>query len=74
MQKESFYDAIIKNKMKNPNYILCNLCGSIFYGKGNKARHEKSVKHKLADYINNNRFEIERIKPKPEKNEIIVIK
>jgi hypothetical protein len=53
---------------------MCYVCGS-FYDKSNRARHIKTRKHRDCDYINNNRFEIERIKPKrEEKNEIIIIK
>ena len=53
---------------------MCYVCCS-FYDKSNRARHIRTRKHRDCDYINNNRFEIERIKPKrEEKNEIIIIK
>jgi hypothetical protein len=44
---------------------MCYVCGS-FYDKSNRARHIRTRKHRDCDYINNNRFEIERIKPKRE--------
>ena len=55
------------------NHEMCYVCGS-FSDKSNRARHIRTRKHRDCDYINNNRSEIERIKPKPEKNEIIIIK
>ena len=53
---------------------MCNICGSIYYFRGNKQKHERSLKHLYAEYVNKTMFEIERIKPKKQKDEIIIIK
>ena len=58
-------DTNLNNIDEKPNYELCNVCGS-YYNKANRARHITTRKHRDCDYINNNRFEIERIKPKRE--------
>ena len=64
----------IGNKLKNKKYLLCNICGCVLY-KTNKSRHEQTIKCLGKNYLDNNRFEIERIKPEREdKNEIIIIK
>ena len=56
-------------------FRMCNICGCKIKHPNNFKRHLNSRRHKEVDYINNNRFEIERIKPKrEEKNEIIIIK
>ena len=56
-------------------YKLCHICGCKIAHLNNFARHLKSKRHKEVDYINNNRFEIQRIAPlKEPKNEIIIIK
>ena len=62
--------------IKTPKvFKLCNVCGCKIKHSNNFKRHLNSRRHKEVDYINNNRFEIERIKPKrEEKNEIIIIK
>ena len=62
-----------KDEKIKHNHEMCYVCGS-FYDKSTRARHIRTRKHRDCDYINNNRFEIERIKPKPEKSEIIIIK
>ena len=65
--------AVEDEKLKR-NHEICNVCGSC-YDKSNRARHLKSKRHNEVDYINNNRFEIQRIAPQKEpKNEIIIIK
>ena len=64
----------IQDKLKNDNYSMCNICGSIYYFRGNKQKHERSLKHKYAEYVNKTMFEIERITPKKQKDEIIIIK
>ena len=67
--------AEIQNKLiKSDKYRLCNVCGSVYYYTGNKAKHEKTLKHLYAEYVNNTMFEIERITPKKQKDEIIIIK
>jgi hypothetical protein len=53
---------------------MCHICGCKIAHLNNFARHLKSRRHKEVDYINNNRFEIERIKPKKQNDEIIIIK
>ena len=64
----------IKDETIKHNHELCHVCGSC-YDKSNRARHIKIRKHRDCDYINNNRFDIERIQPKKEeKNEIIIAK
>ena len=37
-------------------------------------KHERTLKHLYAEYVNNTMFEIERITPKKQKDEIIIIK
>jgi hypothetical protein len=71
MNKNNF---INEDDLKN-KYKMCNICGSIQHVK-NYARHLKSKYHIRVDYINNNRFEIERmnINKNNNKNEIIIIK
>jgi hypothetical protein len=39
-----------------------------------KQKHERSLKHLYAEYVNKTMFEIERIIPKKQKDEIIIIK
>ena len=70
----SVNEDIIKNKVKNPNYMLCNICGSLYYCRRNRARHERSLKHLYAEYVNKTMFEIQKIKPKKQNDEIIIIK
>ena len=53
---------IEKEKLKNKLYGRCSICGTIYYIVGHKARHEKSKKHLMANYVNNEMFEIKRIK------------
>ena len=63
-----------KDEQIKHNHEMCYVCGS-FYDKSNRARHIRTRQHRDCDCINNNRFEIERIKPKSrEKTEIIIIK
>ena len=67
--------AEIQNKLiKSDKYRLCNVCGSVYYYTGNKAKHERSLKHLYAEYVNKTMFEIERIKLKKQNDEIIIIK
>ena len=44
-EKTIFGVDIEKQKLKNKLYSQCPICGSIYYQKGHKARHEKSKKH-----------------------------
>jgi hypothetical protein len=65
----------ICNDGKAPKvYKMCHICGCKIAHLNNFARHLKSRRHKEVDYINNIRFEIERIKPKKQNDEIIIIK
>ena len=66
--------AKIQDKLKNDEYRMCNVCGSIYYFRGNKQKHERSLKHLYAEYVNKTMFKIERIKPKKQNDEIIIIK
>ena len=68
------YAEIQNELIKSDKYRLCNVCGSVYYYTGNKAKHEKTLKHLYAEYVNQTLFEIERINPKRQKDEIIVIK
>ena len=71
MTSESIYKDIVTPKV----FKMCNICGCKIKHPRNFERHLKSRRHNEVDYINNNRFEIERIKPKREENnEIIIIK
>jgi len=47
-------------KLKSKFYGRCPICGSIYYIAGHEARHKKSKKHLMANYINNEMFEIVR--------------
>ena len=67
--------AEIQNKLiKSDKYRLCNVCGSVYYYIGNKAKHERTLKHLYAEYVNKTVFEIERTIPKRQKDETIIIK
>ena len=66
--------ADMKMKLKNDKSSMCNICGSIYYFRGNKQKHERSLKHKYAEYVNKTMFEIEKVKPKKQNDEIIIIK
>ena len=60
--------------IKTPTvFNLCNICCCKIKHSNNFKRHLNSRRHKEVDYINNNRFEIERIKHKQENSEIIII-
>ena len=66
----------IKNNIKVGKttnlYEICRICCSKYHIAG-RARHKRTRKHNDCDYINNKMFEFERIKPKDEK-EILIIK
>ena len=65
----------IYKDIKTPKaFKLCNICGCKIKHPNNFKRHLNSRRHNEVDYINNNRFEIERITPKKQKDEIIIIK
>ena len=56
--------AEIQNKLiKTDKYRLCNVCGSVYYYIGNKAKHERTLKHLYAEYVNKTMFEITRLEP-----------
>ena len=65
-------EEILEKNLKNQHYMLCRICGGVLY-KNNKSRHQQTIKCLGKNYLDNNRFEIERIKPKQEKNDIIII-
>ena len=70
MNKNNFINV---DKLEN-KYKMCHICGSIQHVK-NYARHLKSKYHLRVDYINNNRFEIERMNiNKNNNNELQIIK
>ena len=50
-----------KEKLNNKLYGRCPICGTIYYLVGHKSRHEKSKKHLMANYVNNEMFEIKRV-------------
>ncbi len=54
--------------------MICNMCGSVYYCKSNKSRHERSLKHVYVEYVNKTMFEVERTQPKKQRDEIIIIK
>ena len=51
-----------KQKLLNKFYSQCPICGTIYYKKGHEARHKKSLKHQLANYVNNEMFDIKPCK------------
>ena len=54
-------NVLEKEKLKsNKSYIQCPICGSVYHKVG-EARHKRSKKHILANYINNEMFEIKRV-------------
>ena len=67
-------EDILENKLRNQHYMLCRICGCVLY-KSNKSRHQKTIKCLGKNYLDNNRFEVERIKPsKEDKHEIVSVK
>jgi hypothetical protein len=70
MDNENIYKDIKTQKV----FKMCNVCGCKIKHPNNFNRHLKTRRHNEVDYINNNRFEIERIIPKRQKDEIIIIK
>ena len=67
-------DNIYKDTKTQKEFKMCNICGCVIKQASNFSRHLKSKRHNEVDYINNNRFEIEKITPKKQKDEIIIIK
>ena len=68
-------ENICKDIKTQKIFKLCNVCGCKTKHPNKFKRHLNSRRHNEVDYVNNNRFEIERIKPKrEEKNEIIIIR
>ena len=49
-----------KEKLKSKSYTQCPICGSIYH-KAAIARHNRSKKHIMANYVNNEMFEIKRV-------------
>jgi hypothetical protein len=70
MINENIYKDIKTPKV----FKMCNICGCKIKHPNNFKRHLNSRRHNEVDYINNNRFEIERITPKKQRDEIIIIK
>ena len=70
MISENIYKDIKTPKV----FKLCNICGCKIKHPNNFKRHLNSRRHNEVDYINNNRFEIERITPKKQRDDIIIIK
>ena len=66
-------EEILENKLRNKHYMLCRICGCVLY-KSNKSRHQKTIKCLGKNYLDHIRFEIERMTPKTQKDEIIIIK
>ena len=66
----------IRKDIKTPKvFKMCNVCGCKIKHPNNFNRHLKTRRHNDVDYIDSNRFEIDRIKPKKEeKNDLIIIK
>ena len=64
--------ADIQHKLKNTEYRQCPVCGSVYYYRGNKQKHERSLKHKYAEYVNQTMFEITRVKSKNEDDAIVI--
>jgi hypothetical protein len=64
--------ADIQHKLKNNTYHQCLVCGSVYYYRGNKQKHERSLKHKYAEYVNQTMFEITRLKAKDEDNTVVI--
>ena len=62
-----------KEELKNSKYVICQICGSRQYV-SNLARHRKSRKHIDSNFINNEIFEIKKVKDKPEGKDMIIIK
>ena len=48
-----------KEKLKSKSYTQCPICGSIYH-KAAIARHKRTKKHLMANYVNNEMFEIIR--------------
>ena len=68
-------ENIYKDTSTQKVFKMCSICGCKINHPNNFKRHLRSRRHNEVDYINNIRFEIERIAPKKEhKNEIIIIK
>ena len=62
------------SKTAQNKHILCNICGASLYF-SNMARHKRCQRHLQVNYINNEIFEIKRMKDKPkDEREILIIK
>ena len=63
MEKEkentNMNDTHVRNKNKDDHMMVCDVCGSKYYRSGN-LRHMRSKKHKDAQYVWLERFEIIR--------------
>ena len=55
------------------SFKVCPICGCRQYT-NNFARHVRSKRHRQVDYVNNNRFEITKIKPKDDKSTDVIFK
>ena len=66
---------IYKDTKTQKVFKLCNICGCKIKHPNNFKRHLNSKRHNEVDYINNNRFEIDKIKPNSDiKRDVIIIK
>ena len=54
-------EIIFKGEKPQDSHEVCQLCGASYHRAG-RARHRKTKKHRDCDYINNNIFEIKKIK------------
>lgn len=69
--QEKFNQQCLKLK-ENPNYMRCDLCGSILLRRLYKRHIRTSLKHYYCDFMKNNSMEIKYVKPKNPEDDIII--